>query len=206
MANPIHCDPRTLLKQLAIPLVQRLFEQRGELLDRGDGAADLDAQLGAPFGELTCGNDQTVDLEHIAHRRRRHPGRSKLGPVEVDQHDLVGHPTYLHVTHPRDARDLGHDLRAHSGQQLLLVGAAGHRHLDDREVTNAAGDDLRLGALGQVTQVEHGALGVGLSFADEIIVLDQGEIAERGTHEQLMALNGSYAAMVHREHEQAQEH
>lgn len=33
MANPIHCDPRTLLKQLAIPLVQRLFEQRGELLD-----------------------------------------------------------------------------------------------------------------------------------------------------------------------------
>jgi len=33
MAHPIHCDPRTLLKQLAIPLVQRLFEQRGELLD-----------------------------------------------------------------------------------------------------------------------------------------------------------------------------
>ena len=45
-----------------------------------------------------------------------------------------------------------------------------------------------------------------LQHADEIIVLDQGEIAERGTHEQLMALNGSYAAMVHREHEQAQEH
>ncbi|MFO0903683.1 MAG: hypothetical protein U0939_11825 [Pirellulales bacterium] len=33
MANPIYFDPRTLLKQLAIPLVQRLFEQRGELLD-----------------------------------------------------------------------------------------------------------------------------------------------------------------------------
>jgi len=45
-----------------------------------------------------------------------------------------------------------------------------------------------------------------VQHADEIIVLDQGEIAERGTHEQLMALNGSYAAMVHREHEQAQEH
>ena len=33
MANPIHCDPRTLLKQIAIPLLQRFFEQRRELLD-----------------------------------------------------------------------------------------------------------------------------------------------------------------------------
>lgn len=33
MANPIQHDPRTLLKQIAIPLLQRFFEQRRELLD-----------------------------------------------------------------------------------------------------------------------------------------------------------------------------
>ncbi|GAB4175111.1 MAG: ABC transporter ATP-binding protein [Roseiflexaceae bacterium] len=39
--------------------------------------------------------------------------------------------------------------------------------------------------------------------ADQIIVIDQGRIAERGTHAELMALNGLYAAMYHREVEQA---
>jgi ABC-type transport system involved in Fe-S cluster assembly fused permease/ATPase subunit len=37
--------------------------------------------------------------------------------------------------------------------------------------------------------------------ADEIIVLEDGRIAERGRHEQLLAMNGRYAAMWRRQQE-----
>ena len=44
-----------------------------------------------------------------------------------------------------------------------------------------------------------------VEHADQIVVLDDGEIVERGNHAQLMALDGRYAAMVRREIQQAAE-
>jgi len=71
-----------------------------------------------------------------------------------------------------------------------------------------------IGALQEVSSGQGGARGTciivsqrmsAVEHADQIVVLDDGEIVERGNHAQLMQQNGRYAAMVHRELEQAAE-
>ena len=47
-------------------------------------------------------------------------------------------------------------------------------------------------------------MGVSVSTlmeADRILVLEEGEIAESGTHDELIEKNGKYAAMFHRQAE-----
>lgn len=45
----------------------------------------------------------------------------------------------------------------------------------------------------------------GAALADRILVLDQGELVEQGTHEELLRLQGLYADLWHKEHEQTNE-
>jgi ATP-binding cassette subfamily B protein len=68
----------------------------------------------------------------------------------------------------------------------------------EREIQGALSDVSR----GRTTLVIAHRLSTVID-ADEILVLDQGRIIERGRHSQLLALNGHYASMWNKQREAA---
>ncbi|MEA2292544.1 MAG: ATP-binding cassette, subfamily bacterial [Solirubrobacteraceae bacterium] len=68
----------------------------------------------------------------------------------------------------------------------------------DVQTERAVEEALRELAAGRTTIVIAHRLST-VRDADQIVLLDQGEVVERGTHEELLALGGRYAAMVERD-------
>jgi ABC-type multidrug transport system fused ATPase/permease subunit len=68
----------------------------------------------------------------------------------------------------------------------------------DVATERAVGEALERLAEGRTTIVIAHRLST-VREADQIVVLDRGEVAERGTHEELLALGGRYAALVARD-------
>jgi ATP-binding cassette subfamily B protein len=68
----------------------------------------------------------------------------------------------------------------------------------DTQTEQAVQEAIDVASLGRTTITIAHRLST-IRDADEIIVLDAGELAERGTHDELLALGGHYAALVNRD-------
>ena len=122
----------------------------------------------------------------------------------------AGVPGPESVTHCTDGRTLGR----HRGNAWVIVDPEGrltwthHGALEAETLTSALDTHTEHEIQGALDRVAKNRTSLVIAHrlstivgADEIIVLDQGRIAERGTHASLLAQGGLYASMWNRQRE-----
>jgi len=70
-------------------------------------------------------------------------------------------------------------------------------HLDTETADAIVADTLAVAREKATLLITHRL--AGLKDVDEVLVLDRGQVVERGTHAELLALDGRYASLYRRE-------
>jgi len=192
-------------------LLARLYDpERGRVTIDGTDIADLRfASLADALGVVA----QETYLFHASVRENLRFARPEAGDAEIENaaraariHDLIASlpEGYDTVVGERGYRFSGGEKQRiaiartilRNPPILLLDEATSALDTGTERAVQEALDDL---AEGRTTVAIAHRLST-IRDADQILVLDSGEIVERGTHDELLARGGRYAALVARDH------